>query len=108
MTIHSTRSACTEWAARSERCSTGIFATNAVNHTPIDGKVVPPGLIDGNASQILNQGIGVLIAIALAMAGTFILLKVCDALIGVRVQAGAEQEGLDLSRHGEEGYFLEP
>ncbi len=86
---------------------TGVFATNAVNNTQIDGKVVPLGLIDGNASQILNQAIGVLIAIALAMAGTFILLKVCDALIGVRVQAGAEQEGLDLSQHGEEGYFLE-
>jgi ammonium transporter, Amt family len=41
------------------------------------------------------------------VTGTFILLKICDAWIGVRVQAGAEQEGLDLSQHGEEGYFLE-
>ena len=86
---------------------TGIFATNAVNNTQIDGKVVPLGLIDGNASQIFNQAIGVVIAIALAAIGTFILLKICDALIGVRVQAVAEQEGLDLSQHGEEGYFLE-
>ena len=86
---------------------TGVFATNAVNNTQIDGKVVPLGLIDGNASQIFNQGVGVLIAIALAAAGTFVLLKICDALIGVRVRPNAEQEGLDLSQHGEEGYFLE-
>ena len=86
---------------------TGVFATNVINNTQIDGKVVPLGLVDGNASQIFNQGIGVLIAILLATGGTFILLKICDALIGVRVEASAEQEGLDLSQHGEEGYFLE-
>ncbi len=86
---------------------TGVFATNVVNNAQIDGKVVPLGLVDGNASQILNQGVGVLIAILLATVGTFILLKICDALIGVRVEASAEQEGLDLSQHGEEGYFLE-
>jgi ammonium transporter, Amt family len=86
---------------------TGVFATNVVNNTQINGKVVPLGLIDGNASQILNQGIGVLIAILLATVGTFLLLKICDALIGVRVDGSAEQEGLDLSQHGEEGYFLE-
>jgi Amt family ammonium transporter len=49
----------------------------------------------------------VLIATALAVTGTFLLLKISHALIGVRVQAPAEQEGLDLSQHGEEGYFLE-
>ena len=86
---------------------TGVFATNVINNTQIDGKVVPLGLVDGNVSQVFNQGIGVLIAILLATVGTFILLKICDALIGVRVEASAEQEGLDLSQHGEEGYFLE-
>ena len=86
---------------------TGVFATNVINNTQIDGKVVPLGLVDGNASQIFNQGIGVLIAVLLATVGTFILLKICDALVGVRVEASAEQEGLDLSQHGEEGYFLE-
>jgi ammonium transporter, Amt family len=86
---------------------TGVFATNVINNTQIDGKVVPLGLVDGNVSQVFNQGIGVLIAILLATGGTFILLKICDALIGVRVEASAEQEGLDLSQHGEEGYFLE-
>jgi len=86
---------------------TGVFATNAVNDAQINGKVVPLGLVDGNAMQVLNQGIGVLIAITLAVVGTFIILKVCDVLIGVRVNGDAEEQGLDLSQHGEEGYILE-
>ncbi len=86
---------------------TGVFATNAINDTPINGKVIPLGLVDGHAGQILNQAAGVGISIVLAAGGTFIILKVCDALIGVRVDAGDEEQGLDLSQHGEEGYVFE-
>jgi ammonium transporter, Amt family len=86
---------------------TGVFATNAINDAMIDGKIVPLGLVDGNPAQVLNQGVGVLMAIGLAAAGTFIILKICDALLGVRVDQDAEEQGLDLSQHGEEGYFLE-
>ena len=86
---------------------TGVFATNAINDTQINGKVIPLGLVDGNPGQVLNQAIGVLIAIALAAVGTFVILKVCDALIGMRVNHDAEEEGLDLSQHGEEGYLLD-
>ena len=86
---------------------TGVFATNAINNATIDGKVIPLGLVDGNPGQILNQAIGVLIAVALATVGTFVILKVCDALIGVRVEPDAEEQGLDLSQHGEEGWSLE-
>jgi len=86
---------------------TGVFATNAINDAQINGKAMPLGLVDGHAGQILNQGIGVLIAIVLAVVGTFVILKICDVLIGVRVDATAEEEGLDLTQHGEEGYFLE-
>jgi Amt family ammonium transporter len=86
---------------------TGVFATNLINNAPIDGKVVPLGWADGNPGQILNQGVGVLVAMGLAAAGTFVILKICDVLVGVRVQADAEEEGLDLTQHGEEGYFLE-
>jgi Amt family ammonium transporter len=86
---------------------TGVFATDAINDARINGKVMPLGLVDGHATQILNQGIGVLIAISLAAAGTFVILKICDALIGVRVTAEVEEEGLDLTQHGEEGYALE-
>jgi Amt family ammonium transporter len=86
---------------------TGVFATNVINNTPINGKVVPLGLVDGNPGQIGNQAIGVLIAMALAGVGTFVILRICDALIGVRAGKEAEEQGLDLSQHGEEGYFLE-
>jgi Amt family ammonium transporter len=86
---------------------TGVFATNLINNAPIDGKVIPLGLVDGNPGQILNQAVGVLIAIALATVGTFVILKVCDVLVGVRVDHDAEEQGLDLSQHGEEGYSLE-
>ncbi|HVX58073.1 MAG TPA: ammonium transporter [Candidatus Saccharimonadales bacterium] len=86
---------------------TGIFATSAINDTPINGKVMPLGLVDGHATQVLNQAVGVAIAMGLAVVGTFIILKICDALLGVRVDKEAEEQGLDLSQHGEEGYFLE-
>ena len=86
---------------------TGVFATNAINDGQIDGKVVPLGLVDGNPGQILNQAIGVAIAIGLAIVGTFLILKVVDMLLGLRVPRWEEEDGLDLSQHGEEGYFFE-
>jgi Amt family ammonium transporter len=82
---------------------TGVFATSAVN----DGLKGPLGLVDGNAKQVAYQLAGVLISWIIAVVGTFIILKICDALLGVRVSPEDELEGLDLSMHGEEGYNLE-
>ena len=88
---------------------TGVFATNLVNDGLKDpaGKVLPLGLVDGNAGQIVNQAIGVGISWALAIAGTLIILKICDLTFGLRVSADDEVQGLDLSLHGEEGYSLD-
>ncbi len=88
---------------------TGVFATSAVNPIFKDGAghALPVGLIDGNAGQIVNQLIAVCIAWVLAASVTYILLKVVDALIGVRVEVEHEVQGLDLSQHGEEAYNLE-
>jgi len=88
---------------------TGVFATNAVNDALKDstGKAAALGLVDGNGGQILNQAIGVAIAWILAIVGTLIILKICDATIGLRVPRDEEIQGLDLSQHGEEGYILE-
>ncbi|MSV29561.1 MAG: ammonium transporter, partial [Bryobacterales bacterium] len=88
---------------------TGVFATSVVNDAMKDpaGKVMPLGLVDGNGGQILNQAIGVGIAWVLAAVGTIVILKICDVLIGVRVERDHEIQGLDLSQHGEEGYILE-
>ena len=88
---------------------TGVFATNAVNDGLKDsaGKLLPLGMVDGNSGQVLNQAIGVAISWVLAIVGTLIILKICDLLLGVRVSADQELEGLDVSMHGEEGYNLE-
>jgi len=88
---------------------TGVFATNLVNDGLKDsaGKVLPLGMVDGNGGQVLKQAIGVAISWALAIVGTLIIIKICDALLGVRVSAEQELEGLDVSMHGEEGYNLE-
>jgi ammonium transporter, Amt family len=78
---------------------TGVFATAAVNSA---GK----GLIDGNPGQVVTQLIGVLATLVYAAVVSFILLKVVDALVGLRVKESAEEEGLDLSQHGELAYDL--
>jgi Amt family ammonium transporter len=88
---------------------TGVFATNAVNDALKDasGKPLPLGLVDGNAGQVVNQLIGSAIAWGLAIVGTLIILKICDATLGLRVSKEEETDGLDLSQHGEEGYIFE-
>jgi ammonium transporter, Amt family len=88
---------------------TGVFATNAVNDALKDsaGKALPLGMVDGNAGQIVDQAIGVGIAMVLGIVGTLIILKICDIALGVRVDANQEQDGLDLSMHGEEAYSQE-
>jgi len=88
---------------------TGVFASQAVNAIYKDskGNTLPVGLIDGNAHQLLNQFVGVIIAWALAIVGTLVILKIVDVVVGLRVPAEHEIQGLDLSQHGEEGYNLE-
>ncbi|MDX1982206.1 MAG: ammonium transporter [Bryobacteraceae bacterium] len=88
---------------------TGVFATNEVNNALKDaaGKPLPLGLVDGNGGQIVNQIIGVAIAWGLAIVATLVILKICDALLGLRVNEDEETQGLDLSMHGEEAYNLE-
>ncbi|HYP05027.1 MAG TPA: ammonia channel protein, partial [Bryobacteraceae bacterium] len=88
---------------------TGVFATNAVNNALKDsaGNPAALGLVDGNGQQIINQIIASGIAIALAVVGTFIILKICDVTLGVRADSKEETMGLDVSMHGEEGYNFE-
>ncbi|HEY3416818.1 MAG TPA: ammonium transporter [Armatimonadota bacterium] len=88
---------------------TGVFATSVVNDNLKDasGHALPLGLVDGNGAQVMNQGIGVGIAWALAIVGTLVILKICDMVFGVRVDPEHETQGLDLSMHGEEAYNLE-
>jgi Amt family ammonium transporter len=88
---------------------TGVFANSAINTVFKDasGGALPSGLVEGNPKQVLNQLIACLVAIALGAVGSFIILKVVDLVVGVRVSGEDEVAGLDLSQHGEEGYNLD-
>jgi Amt family ammonium transporter len=76
---------------------TGIFATTAIN-------AAGRGLIDGNPSQLVTQGIAVGATILYAVVATFGIVKVVDVILGLRVAAHEEELGLDIAVHGEVAY----
>jgi len=88
---------------------TGVFATRAINPILHDaqGNAIRLGFVDGNFGQILNQIIGIAIAFVLAIVGTLAILKLVDVVIGLRVTSEDELQGLDVTQHGEEGYYWE-
>jgi Amt family ammonium transporter len=80
---------------------TAIFATTEVNS---GGK---EGLLRGNPQEVLVQLGAILIAYVIAGGGTWIILKVIDATVGLRIKEEAEFQGLDINEHGEEAYNSE-
>ena len=74
---------------------TGVLAVSAV------GGEGHSGLIDGNAHQIVIQLYGVACTVVYDAIASLILLKLIDLVIGLRVDADTEREGLDLAIHGE-------
>jgi Amt family ammonium transporter len=76
---------------------TGVFAEKAWNG-------VADGLLLGNVRQFLVQLLAVLVTIVFSGAGTYVLLKLVNALIPIKVGAREEGLGLDVSQHGEEAY----
>jgi ammonium transporter, Amt family len=84
---------------------TGIFAQAVVNPIFGDGKAV--GARDGHWGQVGNQLIAVLFAWGFALVGTIVILKITDLVTGFRVSEEHEVEGLDITQHGEEAYYLE-
>jgi Amt family ammonium transporter len=80
--------------------ATGLFAWKAVNGAGADG------LFHGNPGQLWTQVLAVLATIVLAAPMTWVILKVVDALVGIRVTEEAELSGLDLSQHSESAYAL--
>jgi len=81
---------------------TGVFATRAIWNI---GEGAPLGLIEGG-SVIMGQVAAVVVTWIVTIVVTFLILKVLDATMGLRVSEAAEIEGLDLSQHGEEGYIF--
>jgi Amt family ammonium transporter len=88
---------------------TGVFAVAAVNLPTAynHGPGSKLGLLEGNPGIMLNQFTAVIITWVIAIVGSLTLLKIIDAVLGLRVTEGEERDGLDLSQHGETGYFLE-
>ncbi len=78
---------------------TGVFATKAVNSAGKDGL-----LYGGGIEPVIKQAIAVGFTIVMVAVLTFILAKVVDLLVGLRVDEESEQLGLDLSQHEEVGY----
>jgi Amt family ammonium transporter len=76
----------------------GIFASLAVNPAGADG------LLAGNGMQLLKQFLGVVAVGGYAFVVTWILGKLVDVTIGLRVGQAEETVGLDLSQHGERAY----
>jgi Amt family ammonium transporter len=68
---------------------------------------VADGLFYGDAEQFGKQVIAVVATIAYSFIVTFILLKVLDVTMGLRVTEEEELSGLDASQHGERAYMLD-
>jgi ammonium transporter, Amt family len=80
---------------------TGLFAQKAINAAGADG------LFFGNASLLGAQLVAVLATWVYAAAVTYLLLRVLDLTMGLRVNAEQEDEGLDVAEHGESAYALD-
>jgi Amt family ammonium transporter len=82
---------------------TGVFATRECWDIDAGGRL---GLIEGATRVMIGQIVAVLITWVFAAVATFILLKILDVTMGLRVSQEQELQGLDLSQHGEEGYIF--
>src|SRR5690606_26351520 len=82
---------------------TGVWASAAWNN-PADPQSGARGLLEGNPGIVLEQVIGIVATCLYAGVVTWIILRILEALLGLRVPEDAEREGLDVSLHGEEAY----
>lgn len=72
---------------------TGVFAMESIGGVK--------GALEGNGGQIATQLLGVGVTVLYTAVATFIILKIIDAVIGLRVTEEQEREGLDIALHGE-------
>jgi ammonium transporter, Amt family len=78
---------------------TGVFASKHLSSSHY-------GVLDGMPGQMVPQIVSIVATAGFALIGTFIILKVLDAAMGLRVSQDDEVQGLDVSQHGEEGYIF--
>ncbi|RIK76320.1 MAG: ammonia channel protein [Planctomycetota bacterium] len=82
---------------------TGVFATRAAWNIDAGHRL---GLIEGESRVFIGQVVAVAVTWAFSIVATFIILKVLDAVMGLRVAEQGEVRGLDVTEHGEEGYIF--
>ena len=73
--------------------ATGVFAVAAIGGVS--------GAIEGNFRQVAIQAVAVVATYLFAGVATFVIVKIVDALLGIRVPRSDEEMGLDLALHGE-------
>ena len=78
--------------------ATGLFASKMINDTGADG------LFFGNPGLLGIQALAVVVTWVYAFTVTFILLKILDWTLGLKVNVEEEENGLDLTQHNETGY----
>lgn len=83
---------------------TGVFATRAIWDITEEGQVL--GIIEGNYQTIVGQTVATIVTWVFAGVVSFILLKIVDLTVGLRVESNSERQGLDVTEHGEEGYIF--
>jgi Amt family ammonium transporter len=83
---------------------TGVWASAAWNN-PADPAHGIRGLLEGNSAAVVKQAFGVAVSAAYAAVVTWIILKILDTVMGLRVPEDAERDGLDVALHGEEAYY---
>ena len=81
-------------------CCTGFFATKAINPAGADGALF------GNTNQLLLQLFAVGVVTVYSLVATYIIYKLVDLFIKVRVTTNEEIIGLDLTQHQETAYTL--
>ncbi len=79
--------------------ATGLFCSKAINPASPDGFFAGGGL-----DQTVTQLVSIAGTWAFCFIGSYILFKIVDAVVGLRVDAEDETKGLDISQHGESGY----
>jgi Amt family ammonium transporter len=79
---------------------TGVFAVGVLSASP-DAPAGTPGLLEGNARQVLLQLYGVVVVLVWSGVLTYVLLKVIEFMVPLRVSEQHEIEGLDVTQHGE-------
>lgn len=83
-----------------------VHGTAGILGAILTGVFAKDGLVNGQTTLLLTQLIAVAVTVLFSAVATYAIVRVIDGLIGLRVSAEEEQNGLDITQHGEQGYSL--